>query len=93
MENEKKEKGTPPAPPRNRLIKLRIGEECVTAKFHPPINEELWSTRVCLVGRRCRDYRVTYVSRHVCKYSRSDIQWRTALKFSNRLTPSTSNEF
>ena len=45
------EKGTPRAPPRNRLIKLGIGEECVTAKFYPPINEELWSMRVCLVGR------------------------------------------
>jgi len=51
MENKKMEKGTPRAPPRNRLIKLGIGEECVTAKFYPPINEELWSMRVCLVGR------------------------------------------
>ncbi|KYM75578.1 Alkaline phosphatase, tissue-nonspecific isozyme [Atta colombica] len=37
-------KSTPRAPPRNRLIKLGIGEECVTAKFYPPINEELWNT-------------------------------------------------
>ncbi|EGI60483.1 hypothetical protein G5I_11309 [Acromyrmex echinatior] len=39
------EKGTPRAPPRNQLIKLGIGEECVTAKFYPPINEKLWSMR------------------------------------------------